>query len=110
MSIGVQDPTLYVYEACGLAFAQGPAFQSEFGLGTIQNDTAFATAAWLDIFNYAPNADQAQFVTAHVDFYETMYTASGTYGSDPDYIALLARGATYGLIIGIAEEVGIAVL
>ena len=108
LSIGVQDATTYVFEAFGLAFAEAPTFQSQFGPGTIQNDANFATMAWQDIFNFAPSAGLIQWITDHVDFYETIYLASGAYGSDPNDIGLLARGATYGLIIGQAEQAGLA--
>jgi hemolysin type calcium-binding protein len=108
--IGVQDPLLAVYEAFGLAFSQGPTFQNQFGSQAIQNDSAFAMAAWQNIFEAAPSAGLIQFVTNQVDYHETIYAASGAFGSDPNLIGLLARGATYGIIIGIAEETGIAVL
>jgi V8-like Glu-specific endopeptidase len=109
LSIGVANPTLYVYEAFGLAFSEAPGFQSEFGLAAVPDDAGFATAAWRDVFNSAPDAGLIKFVTDHVDFYETIYAASGAYGSNPTHIGLLARGATYGLIIGIAEQAGVAI-
>lgn len=109
LSIGVANPTMYVFEAFGLAFALGgaPAFQSQFSPLVIPNDYGFATQAWQDIFQSAPSADVLQWITAHVDYYETIYAASGAYGSDPNYVGLLARGATYGLIIGEADQYGI---
>jgi hypothetical protein len=104
--IGVGDPLLAVYEAFGLAFSQGPTFQSQFGPGAIQNDSAFAMAAWQNIFKTAPSAGLIQFVTNQVDYHATIYAASGAFGSDPNYIRTLARGATYGILIGMAEESG----
>lgn len=107
--IGVPSPTLYVYEALGLALSHGPAFVSQYSPGVINSDISFASAAWLDIFGQAPTTELIKFVTDHVDFYEAIYRASGAYGSDPNTIELLARGATYGLIIGSAEQAGIVV-
>jgi hypothetical protein len=104
--IGVGDPLLAVYEAFGLAFSQGPTFQSQFGPGAIQNDNAFAMAAWQNIFKTAPSAGLIQFVTNQVNYHATIYAASGAFGSDPNYIRTLARGATYGILIGMAEESG----
>ena len=108
VSIGVPNPTLYVYEAFGQALSHGPAFTSHYSPGVITSDIVFATAAWLDIFDHGPTPGQIKFVTDHVDFYEVIYWASGAFGSDLNNIGLLARGATYGLIIGIAEQAGIA--
>jgi hypothetical protein len=109
VSISVPNPALYVYEAFGQALSHGPAFVTHYSPGVIKSDVTFASAAWLDIFGYAPTTDLIKFITDHVDFYEAIYRASGTYDSDPNTIELLARGATYGLIIGSAEQAGIAV-
>jgi hypothetical protein len=109
VSISVQDPTIYVFEASGLAFARGSAFENQFGPAAIQIDVSFATLAWQDIFHFAPDTGLVQWITDHVDYYETIYLASGAYGSNPNDIELLARGATYGLIIGQGEQSGITV-
>jgi V8-like Glu-specific endopeptidase len=108
VSIGVPNPTLYVYEAFGQALSHGPAFVSQYSPGAL-SDVTFATTAWLDIFDHGPTPELIKFVTDHVDFYEAEYLASGAFGSDPNNIELLARGATYGLIMGSAEQAGIAV-
>ena len=109
VSIGVPNPTLYVYEAFGQALSHGPAFVSQYRPGVVKSDVTFATTAWLDIFDHGPTPELIKFVIDHVDFYEAEYLASGAFGSDPNNIELLARGATYGLIIGSAEQAGIAV-
>ena len=78
VSVGVPNPTLYVYEAFGQALSHGPAFVSQYSPGVVKSDVTFGSAAWLDIFGYAPTTDLIKFVTDHVDFYEAIYRASGT--------------------------------
>ena len=58
------------------------------------------TDAYTSVFGHAGSAAQVQHFVDQLNFFETLYTAAGTFGS-PSNIDLLARGAIYGQMLGI---------
>jgi hypothetical protein len=107
--IGVQDPTVYVYQALGAALADGSdtgstAFKSKWGPLAIPNDATFATQAYSDAFGAPGNSAQIQHFVDQVNFFKSLYTVSGAYGTDANHIDLLARGAIYGQMLGVKAE------
>lgn len=109
--IGVLDPTLYAYQALGVALASTAAqFQSNFGPFnptypvSAAGDLQFATDAYASLFGHAANAAVVQQFVDQLNYFENLYAAAGVFGSGSN-IDLLARGAIYGQMIGIAYEI-----
>jgi parallel beta-helix repeat protein len=107
--IGVQDPTVYVYEALGAALASGSdtgskAFANTWGPLAIASDTTFTTQAYASVFATPGTSAQIQHFIDQIDFFKSLYTASGAYGTDANQIDLLARGAIYGQMLGVKAE------
>jgi hypothetical protein len=102
--IQVADVSLYVYQALGLALSDGPAFQNKYAPTALASDVTFSTQAYLDVFHHAGTPAQVQHFVDQVDFFISIYTASGAYGADASHIDLLARAATYGQMLGVAAE------
>ena len=104
-SIGVADPILFVYEALGLALCGGSnLFASTYGPLVLQSDAVFAAKAYEATLGFAPTQAQIDHFVRQVDYFKSIYAASGAYGSNPVHIDYLARGAVYGQIIGVAAE------
>lgn len=108
--IGVLDPTIYAFEALGVALASTATyFQDTYGptVPTYPNspagDAQFATDAYLDVFGHAATSAQVDHFIAQLDYFETLYTAAGVFGS-AENIDLLARGAVYGQMLGFQAE------
>jgi autotransporter passenger strand-loop-strand repeat protein len=105
--IGVQDPGVYAFEALGVALASGQHFQNEFGPSnsmypaSAAGDAQFVTDAYTSVFGHAGTTAQIQHFSDQLSFVEGLYTAAGMFGS-PSNIDLLARGAVYGQMLGIA--------
>jgi hypothetical protein len=64
------------------------------------------TDAYTSVFGHAGSAAQVQHFVDQLNFFETLYTAAGTFGSASN-IDLLARGAIYGQMLGIDHESGL---
>lgn len=108
--IGVSDPTVYVYEALGLALSQvsdtgSTAFAAKWGPANVVKDSDFVSQAYVDVFGHAAVAAQVEHFLAQINFFVSIYTASGAYGTDASGIDLLARGAVYGQMVGIRAEI-----
>jgi hypothetical protein len=108
-SIGVQDPLVYVYQALGQALAEASdtgstAFKTHWGPSAMPSDASFVSQAYLDVFGSQGSAAQVQVFENQVNFFKTIYTASGTFGTDSARIDLLARGAVYGQMLGVEAE------
>jgi hypothetical protein len=104
--IGVMDPSIYAFQALGVALASGPHFQDTFGptnamypVSTV-GDVHFVDAAYASVFGHAGTAAQIQFFVDQLGSFEALYAAAGVFGS-PSNIDLLARGAIYGQMLGI---------
>jgi hypothetical protein len=103
--IGVLDPLIYMWQALGQALCESASyFGSTYGPQALPSDATFATQAYVSAFGFAPGQAQVDHFVQQVDFFESIYAASGAYGSDPVRIDLLARGAVYGQILGAAGE------
>lgn len=108
--IGVIDPFVYMYEALGQALSESPnylgetSFNNSWGPTAIVDDTTFVNLAYNDIFGVQPSAQQSQHFIAQLDYFESIYIASQAFGTDLNRIDLLARGAVFGQMVGIAEE------
>jgi autotransporter passenger strand-loop-strand repeat protein len=109
--IGVMDPSIYAFQALGVALASGPHFQDTFGptnalypVSTV-GDVHFVDAAYASVFGHAGTAAQIQLFVDQLDSFEALYSAAGTFGSASN-IDLLARGAIYGQMLGIEHESG----
>jgi hypothetical protein len=109
--IGVMDPAVYAYQSLGVALAStATQFQNTFGPSnptypaSPAGDTQFATDAYASVFGHPAGPAQIQQFVAQLNFFETLYTSAGGFGS-PTKIDLLARGAVYGQMLGIAHEI-----
>jgi hypothetical protein len=107
-SIGL-DAVVYMYSALGQALATGSdtgstAFKSTWGPLTISSDATFVTQAYTNVFATSGTAAQIQHFVDQMNFYKSIYTASGAFGTDANLIDLLARGAIYGQMIGVKAE------
>lgn len=104
-SIGVSDPLIFMYQALGQALAEGAAsFPSTYGPLAVPSDATFAAEAYEAAFGFAPGQGQIDHFVQQVDYFESIYTVSGAYGTDAARIDLLARGAVYGQMLGISAE------
>jgi hypothetical protein len=105
VSIGVSDAILYVWEALGQALCEGAAFfASTLGPLALQSNTTFATEAYEEAFGFLPGQSQIMHFVEQVQYFESIYTASGQYGADATRVELLARGAVYGQMLGISAD------
>jgi autotransporter passenger strand-loop-strand repeat protein len=101
--IGVMDPTVYAYEALGVALAStGANFQNTFG-PTVDGDVQFLVDAYASVFGQPGSGAQIQQFSDQLNFFEGLYTAAGVFGSASN-IDLLARGAVYGQMLGVEHE------
>ena len=107
--IGVMDPSIYAFQALGVALASGPHFQDTFGptnvlypVSTV-GDVHFVDDSYASVFGHAGSAAQVQHFVDQLNSFEALYTAAGTFGSASN-IDLLARGAIYGQMLGIEHE------
>jgi hypothetical protein len=104
-SIGVSDPLIYMWQALGQALCEGAAsFASSFGPLALQQDATFAMQAYEATFGFSAGQAQVDHFVQQVNYFESIYTESGAYGTDPARIDLLARGAVYGQMLGISAE------
>jgi hypothetical protein len=108
--IGVQDAAVYAFEALGVALASsGKQFQNKFGPSnstypaSTAGDAQFVTDAYTSVFGHVGTSPQIQHFVDQLNFFETLYTDAGTFGSASN-IDLLARGAIYGQMLGIEHE------
>ena len=103
-------PEVYAYQALGAALASTAShFQSTFGPSnpsypnSATGDAAFATDAYAHVFGHPGSSAQVQQFVSQLQFFESLYTAAGTFGN-PGNIDLLARGAIYGQMLGVEAE------
>lgn len=109
VQIQVQDPIVYVYSALAQALSVqsdtgSTAFKSTWGPLAIPSDATFVTQAYADVFGTQGSAAQIQVFIGQINFYKSLYTASGAFGTDANQIDLLARGAIYGQMLGVKVE------
>jgi hypothetical protein len=100
--IGVISPTVYMYEALGLAFAEvkgAPGILSDLANAS---DPAFVSLVYDLVFGKEPPAGVVQGFLAQLDFFESIYVDSGAFGGDLAHIETLARGAVIGQMLGIS--------
>ena len=114
VQIQTQDPIVYVYSALGQALAEASdtgstAFKSTWGPIAIPSDATFAVQAYANVFGVAGLPAQIQHFVDQLNFYESIYTASGAFGTDANRIDLLARGAIFGQMLGVKAEIPAAV-
>jgi hypothetical protein len=114
--IGVADPALYCYQALGLGLALmsdtgSTSFAAEWGPAnpscpnTPDGNAAFVAQAYAAVFGHAGTQGSIDEFIAQVNFFVSLYTASPPVaGADADTICLLARGAVFGLMVGVAVE------
>jgi hypothetical protein len=101
----VSDPLTYMWQALGQALSEVSGFfNSTYGPMTLPNDSTFVDEAYESAFGFAPGQAQIDHFTQQVDYFESIYTVSGAYGTDAARIDLLARGAVYGQMLGISAE------
>jgi probable HAF family extracellular repeat protein len=108
--IGVMDPVVYAYQALGLGLAStATLFQNSFGPSnpaypnSAAGDAQFAADAYASVFGHPGTSAQVQHFVDQLSFFETLYSASGAFGT-PANIDLLARGAIYGQMLGVQSE------
>ena len=101
--IGVMDPSIYAFQALGVALASTATnFQNTFG-PAVDGDVQFLVDAYASVFGQPGSGAQIQQFSDQLNFFETLYTAAGAFGSQSN-IDLLARGAVYGQMLGIEHE------
>ena len=107
--IGVMDPSIYAFQALGVALASGPHFQDTFGptnamypVSTV-GDVHFVDDAYASVFGNTGSAAQIQVFVDQLNSFEALYSAAGAFGNASN-IDLLARGAIYGQMLGIEHE------
>jgi hypothetical protein len=104
--IGVFSPTVYMYEALGLAFAETKAPGI---LNSLANtpDPAFVSFIYNLVFGVQPGAPIVQGFLSQLDFFESIYVDSGAFGGDLAHIQHLARGAVVGQMLGLNADIAI---
>ena len=70
---------------------------------------SFSTLAYNLVFGHPGTTAQIQHFVDQLNFYESIYTASGAFGTDANRIDLLARGAIFGQMLGVKAEIPAAV-
>jgi len=102
--VGALSPTVYMYEALGLALSElSPALQGILSPGNASNSD-FVSLVYSTVFGTEPSATQAQHFLTQLNFYETIYLDSGAFGQDQTRIETLARGATIGQMLGVNAD------
>ena len=66
---------------------------------------SFSTLAYNLVFGHPGTTAQIQHFVDQLNFYESIYTASGAFGTDANRIDLLARGAIFGQMLGVKAEI-----
>src|SRR5262245_1907909 len=107
--IGVIDPSLYAFQSTGLVLAEqaatgSNAFASKWGPSAIQSDQSFVSQAYADVFSLVAGSAVIELFLKQLNFFESLYTGSGAFGIDANRIDLLARGAVYGQMLGVQDE------
>ena len=101
--IGVMDPSIYAFQALGVALASTATnFQNTFG-PAVDGDVQFVVDAYAGVFGHPGSGAQIQQFADQLNSFEALYTTAGTFGSASN-IDLLARGAIYGQMLGIEHE------
>jgi hypothetical protein len=89
----------------GLALCEGGLlFPDTLGPLAVASDEAFVLEAYETAIGFAPTDSQTEHFLDQLQYFDSIYTASGAYGEDPGRVDLLARGAVYGQMLGIAAE------
>ena len=101
--IGVQDPSIYAFQALGVALASTATnFQNTFS-PAVDGDVQFVVDAYASVFGQPGSGAQIQQFVDQLNSFEALYSAAGVFGS-PSNIDLLARGAVYGQMLGVEHE------
>ena len=110
LSVGVLDPVAAMCEALGLGLCESAGFFiGSFGPAALQNDATFVSKAYEQAFGLLPSQAQTTHFLDQLHYFDSFYTAFGTYGTDAARIDLLARGAVYGQMLGISAELDLLV-
>jgi hypothetical protein len=101
--IGVPSPTVYMFQALGLALADSaPALQNgAIGNPNTTSDPDFVNLFYGTVFGVQPNAAQVQAFVSQLDFFKSIYVGSGAFGTDLTHIEVLARAAVIGQMLGV---------
>jgi len=109
-SVGLIDPAVGMCEALGLGLCESAGFFiRSLGPSVLQDDATFVSQAYEQAFGFLPSQAQTTHFLDQLHYFDSFYTASGTYGTDPARIDLLARGAVYGQMVGISAELDLLV-
>ena len=102
---------MYAYQSLGAALAStAPLFQNTFAPSnsaypaSAAGDAQFVVDAYPSVFGSAASQAQIELFTAQLNFFEDLYTAAGVFGNSSN-IDLLARGAVYGQMLGMEQEI-----
>src|SRR5262249_16040561 len=88
---------------------ESTAIKSTWGPLTIFSDATFVTQAYTNVFAASGTAAQIQHFVDQLNFYKSIYTASGAFGTHANEIDLLAGRAIYGQMMGVKAETPTAV-
>jgi hypothetical protein len=103
--IGVSSPLVYLYEALGVAVAEGSvAFQENWNPDVTTNQD-FVIENYFTVFGSDPVAGVLQGFLSQLDFFTSIYIASGAFGGDITHIQTLARGAVFGQMLGLNAQI-----
>ena len=80
------------------------AFKGTWGPQVISKDATFVAQAYAHVFGVQGTQVQIQHFVDQLNFFDKIYTASGTFGTNASEIDLLARGAVYGQMLGVKAE------
>jgi hypothetical protein len=92
-------------ETLGLALAEATQFPLVLGPILKPDQASFVELAYFFAFGTEPSAAIVDSFLSVLDFFVDLYTDSGAFGTDVNRIDLLARGAVYGGMLGIAAEI-----
>ena len=102
---------MYAYQSLGAALAStAPLFQNTFAPSnsaypaSAAGDAQFVVDAYPSVFGSAASQAQIELFTAQLNVFEDLYTAAGVFGNSSN-IDLLARGAVYGQMLGMEQEI-----
>jgi hypothetical protein len=105
--IGVLSPVVFMYETLGLATAEASvAFQEKWNPLDISNQD-FVIDTYFTVFGVDPGAAIIQGFLSQLDFFKSIYIASGAFGPDITRIETLTRGVVFGQMLGLNAEIAL---
>jgi hypothetical protein len=105
LQIGVFSPLVFLYETLGLAVAESSVAFRENWSPVDTTNHEFVIDSYSLVFGSDPGAGVLQGFLAQLEFFKSIYIASGAFGPDITRIETLARGAVFGQMLGLNAEI-----